>query len=296
MLQAITYTNGSDVIAAAKEIRSRLWKPRKVVFDTAPARVVVPMHVDFVNSNHVITDYRGHVPKFVNAAKAKAKQRATQEAKEAEQAKRNAEMEAHAKLRSEASAALEAEAERVQAEREQEAQAQREQLELLIDNQMPPLDVQIKILCLKYGFEYRDIIGKYAGKAIASARKTIIQIIASNNPKVSMTKIGKEFGGRDHSTIAFALQGVGITGRVVYRPRTPAPKQEKTGTSGILRMSNGTFRARVYHGNRTFECGRHETVQDAKRGQEIQMKAVLSGVPLPHKLILQMVRSERVAA
>lgn len=287
LIETRTFTTGADMIAAARNVRNRLWKPAKIAFDNAQSRVKKSDPVDFVNSGQVITDYRGHVPKFVNTARAKARRRALELAANAEQARIDAAKAIEEDRRKAALRQIKDVAEQIRIEKEHADKLARQELEAI---EKPDLSEQIKMLCLQYGFEYKEIIGKYAGKAIAAGRKEMIHIIASNNPKVSMSQIGKAFGGRDHSTIAFALHGYGIQGRMFVQKRNTSPKQSKTGMAGILLLGTGVYRVRIYHGNVSYECGRFETVKEALMAQEMQMAAVLAGVALPRKILKQRVK------
>ena len=252
-IEARTFTSGADMIAAARNVRNRLWKPGKIVFDSVSICVKKSDPVDFVNSGQVITDYRGHLPKFVNTARAKARRRALELAANAEQARIDAAKAIEEDRRKAALRQIKDVAEQIRLEKEHADKLARQELEAI---EKPDLTEQIKMLCLQYGFEYKEIIGKYAGKAIAAGRKEMIHIIASNNPKVSMSQIGKAFGGRDHSTIAFALHGYGIQGRMSVQKRNTNPKQSKTGMAGILLLGTGVDRGRKDHGNVSYEGGR----------------------------------------
>lgn len=287
LIETRTFTSGADMIAAARNVRNRLWKPGKIVFDSVSICVKKSDPVDFVNSGQVITDYRGHLPKFVNTARAKARRRALELAANAEQARIDAAKAIEEDRRKAALRQIKDVAEQIRLEKEHADKLARQELEAI---EKPDLTEQIKMLCLQYGFEYKEIIGKYAGKAIAAGRKEMIHIIASNNPKVSMSQIGKAFGGRDHSTIAFALHGYGIQGRMFVQKRNTNPKQSKTGMAGILLLGTGVYRVRIYHGNVSYECGRFETVKEALMAQEMQMSAVLAGVALPRKILKQRVK------
>lgn len=56
------------------------------------------------------------------------------------------------------------------------------------------------------GFEYADIVGQSRIKKFVEARHQIIADVKARYPSLSYPRIGKLFGGRDHTVIIFAVK------------------------------------------------------------------------------------------
>ncbi len=81
--------------------------------------------------------------------------------------------------------------------------------DILNNDQPPPLTVEkvITEVARTYGVSPEDIRSSKRASNISNARQTAIYI-AREITQLSMTALGAEFGGRDHSTIVYAIQQV----------------------------------------------------------------------------------------
>lgn len=81
--------------------------------------------------------------------------------------------------------------------------------DILNNDQPPPLTVEkiIEEVARTYGVSSDDIRSSKRASNISNARQTAIYI-AREITQMSMTSLGTEFGGRDHSTVVYAIQQV----------------------------------------------------------------------------------------
>ena len=81
--------------------------------------------------------------------------------------------------------------------------------DILNDNQPVPVTVEriISEVARTYGVTPQDIRSNKRSSQISSARQVSIHIVREIT-QMSMADIGQEFGGRDHSTVVYALQQV----------------------------------------------------------------------------------------
>ena len=81
--------------------------------------------------------------------------------------------------------------------------------DILNNDQPPPLTVEkiIEEVARTFGVSADDIRSSKRASNISNARQTAIYI-AREITQMSMTSLGSEFGGRDHSTVVYALQQV----------------------------------------------------------------------------------------
>ena len=81
--------------------------------------------------------------------------------------------------------------------------------DILNNDQPPPLTVEkvITEVARTYGVSPDDIRSSKRASNISNARQTAIYI-AREITQMAMTALGAEFGGRDHSTIVYAVQQV----------------------------------------------------------------------------------------
>jgi len=81
--------------------------------------------------------------------------------------------------------------------------------DILSDNQPTPVTVEriISEVARTYGVSSQDIRSTKRAAPISAARQTSMYIVR-NITQMSMSDIGKEFGGKDHATVVYALQQV----------------------------------------------------------------------------------------
>lgn len=81
--------------------------------------------------------------------------------------------------------------------------------DILNNDQPPPLTVEkiVEEVAKTYGVSGEDIRSSKRASNISNARQTAIYI-AREITQLSMTALGAEFGGRDHSTVVYAIQQV----------------------------------------------------------------------------------------
>ena len=80
----------------------------------------------------------------------------------------------------------------------------------LLDDEMPvPLTIEkiLEEVSRSYGVSAADVKGKKRTQNIAEARKMAMYIVRQVC-ELSMEDIGKEFGGRDHSTVVYSISNV----------------------------------------------------------------------------------------
>ena len=77
----------------------------------------------------------------------------------------------------------------------------------------------ITAIASEYGFTYAEIIGPGKHQPLVKVRHACIRAVADERPDWSLPKIGREFGGRDHSSIIHALKKTAKQGE---HWRTPA--------------------------------------------------------------------------
>jgi len=283
MLQAITYTNGSDVIAAAKAVRNRLWKPAKI--NIAPARPSPKVHVEFVERKEQQPNYGGYTASFFNSSVAKTK-RAMREAERRESLA--AEIAKRQKLKQEHLDRIEALKRETLAER---AAAYKAAIEIPEERAKLSLTNQIKNLCGLYGYDYKIIIGTDRMNDVVKARHMLIGIIAGDNPLKTAAQIGDAFGGRDPATIRNALAKIGMS-KIQKVPYGAKKTTQKTGTPGVILTASGRFRARVYHEQDCIECGLYGSFDEAVEAQNIQKAAILDGGKLSTLKIRAMIQGD----
>ena len=83
--------------------------------------------------------------------------------------------------------------------------------DILTDEQPTPVTVEhiITEVANLYGVTPEDIRSKKRSQQISNARKVAIYIVKQVTP-MSLAAIGEEFGGRDHSTIVYAIQNIEV--------------------------------------------------------------------------------------
>jgi Bacterial dnaA protein helix-turn-helix len=64
----------------------------------------------------------------------------------------------------------------------------------------------IRDIAKKHGITYADIIGPNRKRKFVMARHEAIHAVKQACPTISLPKLGRMFGGRDHTTILHALQ------------------------------------------------------------------------------------------
>lgn len=64
----------------------------------------------------------------------------------------------------------------------------------------------IKVRCEEIGVSYQDVIGDSRFRDHTVPRQMLMWEVKKKRPQMPLTMIGKEFGGRDHSTIVHAIQ------------------------------------------------------------------------------------------
>lgn len=81
--------------------------------------------------------------------------------------------------------------------------------DILTDEQPTPVTVEhiISEVANVYGVTPEDLRSKKRSQQISNARKVAIYLV-KNITQMSLAAIGEEFGGRDHSTIVYAIQSV----------------------------------------------------------------------------------------
>lgn len=81
--------------------------------------------------------------------------------------------------------------------------------DILNNDQPPPLTVEkiIEEVARTFGVTCEDIRSSKRSSNISTARQTAIYVVREIT-QLSMTSIGEEFGGRDHSTIVYAIQQI----------------------------------------------------------------------------------------
>ena len=81
--------------------------------------------------------------------------------------------------------------------------------DILNNDQPPPLTIEkiIEEVARTFGVSTEDIRSSKRAANISNARQIAIYI-AREITQLSMSAIGEEFGGRDHSTIVYAIQQV----------------------------------------------------------------------------------------
>lgn len=209
-IDAAQYTNSADMIAAAKAIRDRLWKPHKVILDKPRVKFV---DVEFTEQKETSRDYGGLNPEFVKQAEAKA--RAQNAINEAEWRRRKAAENKAYKEKLKQAAIVERQ--RMQANDERAKIANSAAAIAAYNSweweRRPTLKKQIMVLCDIYGISYHAIIGASRTKVIVELRHQFVAKIAKENPSKSMVEIGKAFGDRDHTSIRSALMKMGCAER-----------------------------------------------------------------------------------
>jgi chromosomal replication initiator protein len=72
-----------------------------------------------------------------------------------------------------------------------------------------PASVRARVICqivaLEEGVTVAEIKGAWRGAEIIKARDLAIYLVSKSNPDWSTTMLGRFFGGRDHTTIIYAL-------------------------------------------------------------------------------------------
>ena len=81
--------------------------------------------------------------------------------------------------------------------------------DILNNDQPPPLTVEkiIEEVARTFGVSAADIRSAKRSANISNARQVAVYVVREIT-QLSMTNIGEEFGGRDHSTIVYAIQQV----------------------------------------------------------------------------------------
>lgn len=159
-------------------------------------------------------------PEPMTLAEMRARKRAADQ-RQAEAARRHIEAKmtaAERAARDRADRERREQAERVQREREAakaralEALERRKELDALIHEIVPPEILKnepkaiIKRAAEAYGLTYRDLVGRSRRHDIVRARHAAIAVLAADRPDLSLNALGRHFGGRDHTTILFALR------------------------------------------------------------------------------------------
>jgi chromosomal replication initiator protein len=73
---------------------------------------------------------------------------------------------------------------------------------------VPTPSVIIEYICRYYELDEDQLRGQSRSRDIVNARQIAMYLIRRMNPKLSLTDIGKEFGGRDHTTVLHSLDRV----------------------------------------------------------------------------------------
>lgn len=269
--------------------RSRLWKPVGIVDPEASKAKRRDNVVAFVSDAPSVNALNGYNRTFFNHAILKARKNESPVAREARIEREKIKVMTCKEKQKADRAARDAEQKRCQ---EKLLQLQQEAADK--ERGVGTLKEQIKVLCAKHGADYQDMIGRSRAHRFVNLRHLIIAMLVADNPNVPLTKIGKEFGGRDHSTINSALKVSGVwEPRAQLRDKKGRSKAstEKTGIPGIARLQSGMFRARAYSQGICYECGCYEHLEDAKAAQALQVLALASGKELATPAIRRLIRN-----
>ena len=80
--------------------------------------------------------------------------------------------------------------------------------DLIVDDEKPiTVELIQKIVCDYFGLKIQDIRAKKRTKEIANARQ-IAMYIAKRNTNLSLSEIGRYFGGKDHATVIYACKQI----------------------------------------------------------------------------------------
>jgi len=213
LIEARQFTTGADMIAAARNVRNRLWKPHAVNLAQVRKRFV---DVEFVDVKVSGIDYNGMNPEFVRQAQAKA--RIQNAINEAEWRKNKAILAKEQKEKKRIAALAQVEMFERQALAAEEKRKANSEVAIAAYKswewgRKPTLKRQIMILSDLHGVEYTAIVGPSRINSIMEYRMKFIKQIAEDNPEKSMVEIGRAFGDRDHTTIRSALLKVGCPSR-----------------------------------------------------------------------------------
>lgn len=75
----------------------------------------------------------------------------------------------------------------------------------------PPLHALVAIIhatARKHGHRVEDLLGRSRWQPIASARDEALHLVTQARPDLSLPALGRLFGGRDHTTILYALRRI----------------------------------------------------------------------------------------
>lgn len=273
--------------------RTRLWKPVGIVDPDASRARKRENVVAFVSDAPGVNSLGGYNRQFFKQAILKARKNESPVAREARIQREKIKLMTHKEKQEADREARDAEQKRCQ---EKLLQLQQEAADK--ERGIGTLKEQIKVLCAKHGADYQDMIGKSRSHRLVQLRHMIISMLVSDNPNQPLTKIGKEFGGRDHTTIISALKICGV-----WKPRTQgkdktgrsAVSQTKTGIRGISQLESGMFRARAFSGGICYDCGSYSSIEDAKAAQNLQILALASGKEMATPDIRRLIRNGTTA-
>ncbi len=80
--------------------------------------------------------------------------------------------------------------------------------DLILDDEKPiTVELIQKVVCDYFGLKIQDIRAKKRTKEIANARQ-IAMYIAKRNTNLSLSEIGRYFGGKDHATVIYACKQI----------------------------------------------------------------------------------------
>jgi chromosomal replication initiation ATPase DnaA len=71
-----------------------------------------------------------------------------------------------------------------------------------------PARTIIEMVVKKTGIPYAEIVGATRKRAVAVARHEAMYEVRTRRPDLSLPKIGRLFGGRDHTTVLYAVRKV----------------------------------------------------------------------------------------
>ena len=269
--------------------RSRLWKPVGIVDPEAGRAKKHEMQVAFVSDAPSVNSLRGYNRQFFNSAIMKARKGESAAAREVRVQREKIKI-----MTAKEKQAADREARQAEQKRCQEELMRLQQEAADKERGIGTMKDQVKVLCAKHGADYQEIIGKSRARHIVALRHLMIAMIVADNPDEPMSKIGKEFGGRDHTTIMSSLKSSGA-----WKPRNEARDKSgrsavapmKTGVVGISILKTGMFRSRAFANGVCYECGSYERLEAAKTAQSLQVLALASGKELHIPEIKRMIRN-----
>ena len=217
-VQAIQYTTAADMIAAAKAVRDRLLKPDKRGKETLKPRPLryADMKTDFIN---IAANQHG-VPAggFTREAKARADKHKADAKRQAILDRARQETEQKERVRLEAIIQQEARRQAAMSRREARLQGDMELRLAAMTNEQKraenrtaktDIDNILYLTANYFGYLAEEIKSDLRHRELCKVRQ-IAMFIAREVTGKSFPIIGRQFGGRDHTTVIHAVRKVSV--------------------------------------------------------------------------------------